>query len=581
MPIERRMPNPDLLDRIPPGASTVLEVGCGDGGLGEAYRRRNPRCRYLGIEGDPAAAKTAALALSEVLCVDVEREPLPFGPGPFDCIVFGDILEHLSDPWSLLQHCATTLAEDGVMLLCVPNVEHWSFAARLLAGNWDYEPSGLLDHRHLRWFSKATIERALQAAGLAVVDVTPRIFPQEQAEAFLRAIAPALSAQGIDEQGYRQRALPLQYICRAMRTPPARLHLRASMLDHVGGVSHIRVVQPCRAMMACPGVGLEIVSVRQVAPGQGLALADDAPDTARIFVFHRPILAGDHGLAVLRELIAEGWLTICEFDDHPGVFPAMQTEELYSFQAVHAVQTSTERLARVFGASNPEIGVFPNAIQDLPAPANFQTPDRLTLLFAGINREQEWPPLIEAINSAAALAGERLAFRVIGDQGFFDALATPHKSFTPLCDYETYLGMLAQSEISFMPLRATEFNQCKSDLKFIEAAAHRVVALASPTVYERSLEDGRTGVIFRDPTELAGQLLRLLADPPRARAIGDAARLMVSQRRMLYQQAGERLAWYRSLWERREELHRALVARVPELADTPFGGARRQAVPPR
>jgi hypothetical protein len=37
-----------------------------------------------------------------------------------------------------------------------------------------------------------------------------------------------------------------------------------------------------------------------------------------------------------------------------------------------------------------------------------------------------------AINAVIGLAGDRLHFRVVHDEGFFQALATPNKSFTPL-----------------------------------------------------------------------------------------------------------------------------------------------------
>ena len=47
-----------------------------------------------------------------------------------------------------------------------------------------------------------------------------------------------------------------------------------------------------------------------------------------------------------------------------------------------------------------------------------------------------------------------------------------------------------------MPLADTPFNRAKSDLKFIEAGACRVAALASHIVYANSVEDGRTGLLF-------------------------------------------------------------------------------------
>jgi hypothetical protein len=322
-----------------------------------------------------------------------------------------------------------------------------------------------------------------------------------------------------------------------------------------------------RALATRPGVAVEVMPASQpLAP----APQDGAP---RLFVFHRPVLAGDGGLEQVRMLIARGWMVLCEFDDHPGFLPAMQRDDVHNFRAVHAVQTSTEPLAAVLRRSNPETAVFPNAIVRLPEPRNYTDPNRLTLMFAGLNREDEWPPFLGALNAVAALAGERLQFRIVADGKLFEALQTPHKSFVPLCDYETYQELLARSEISFMPLRDNTFNRCKSDLKFIEAAAHRVTALASPVVYADSIEDGRTGLLFRDAAELQKRLLHLLADPAQGRSVADAARGMVARERMMATQMPQRLAWYRSLWARREELHRALLERVPELARPASGAA--------
>jgi hypothetical protein len=84
-------------------------------------------------------------------------------------------------------------------------------------------------------------------------------------------------------------------------------------------------------------------------------------------------------------------------------------------------------------------------------------------------------------------------------------------------------------------------------------------------VYAGSIEDGKTGLIFRNPMEMRAHLLRLLAYPEASRKIADAARTYVAQKRMLAYQAAERLAWYRSLWERRDALNEALKARVPAL----------------
>ena len=556
-------PNKDLLDRIPLDARVILEVGCGTGALGGEFKRRSPACRYLGIESDPDTARIASARLDEVVTCDVEAEPLPFGPGPFDCIIYGDSLEHMRDPWALLKRHAAALAEDGLMLICMPNAEHWSFVDRLLRGTFDYEPTGLFDRTHLRWFTADSTLRALNGAGLVPLDVSPRIFGRDAGDAFVQAMEPALAALGIDREAYRVRALPLQHVWRAARRPPLPLHLRSTMLDHIGGVSHVRVVQPMRALATHPGVTAGVVSA-----GQPLLPATQ-DGAARLFIFHRPVLAGEGGLEQVRALISRGWLVLCEFDDHPGFLPAMQRDDVHNFRAVHAVQTSTPALAEVLQPHNPEVAVFPNAIVRLPEPRNYIDPGRLTLFFAGLNREEEWPPLLAALNGTAELAGDRLHFRIVADRGLFDSLQTPHKTFLPLCDYETYQDLLAGSEISFMPLRDNAFNRCKSDLKFIEAAAHRVTALASPVVYANSIEDGRTGLLFRDGAELQKRLLHLIANPAQGLAIAEAACGMVARERMMASQVPQRLGWYRSLWARREDLHRALLQRVPELARAP------------
>jgi glycosyltransferase involved in cell wall biosynthesis len=237
-----------------------------------------------------------------------------------------------------------------------------------------------------------------------------------------------------------------------------------------------------------------------------------------------------------------------------------------NFRAVHAVQTSTEPLGDFFRKVNPEVMVFPNGIKQLPDIRNYADPTRLSVFFGGLNREGDWPEYLPALNAVAAIAGERLHFQIVNDRGLFDGLQTPHKTFTPLCDYDTYRNLLSGCEISFMPLTDNPFNRCKSDLKFLEAAAFRVTPLASTTVYGGSIEDGRTGVLFADSTELRQRLMRLVADPLAGRAIGDAARAYVADHRMLAYQVARRNAWYRSLWNRRETLHRDLLARVPELA---------------
>jgi len=549
------LPNSDLLDRIPLHARVVLDVGCGTGSLGAAYRSLNPRALLLGIDKDPDAAAIASARLDQVANVDVESDPLPFQLDEgIDCIIYGDILEHLHDPWTVLRRHVAALTDEATVLICIPNVEHWSFAARLLHGTWNYEPSGLLDETHQRWFSLESMRRSLLAAGLALCDVHSRVFDPEKARGFVDAIAPTLRSLGTDPGEYLTRALPLQYVWRARKQAQTRLVVAASMLEPVGGVSHVRVVYPLRAMASDPSLVTHIVNPPEMLPAE--------PNAPRVCVLHRPLLDKQHGAEMLRRMFAEGWVVVTEFDDHPDFFRATQGDENLTFRGVHAVQTSTPALAEILRTRNPEVMVFPNAIRILPEPRNFTDTSAMTLFFGALNREPDWESLMPTLNSVAAVVGNRLRFQVVHDRAFFAALQTPHKQFTPTCDHDTYLRLLGQSEIALMPLSDTPFNRAKSDLKFIEAAACRVAALASPVVYGTSIEDGRTGLLFRDAEQLRDRLLRLLSMPDLARALADAARAYVVAHRMLAYQVAPRIAWYRSLWARRDELTAAIHDRL-------------------
>jgi 2-polyprenyl-3-methyl-5-hydroxy-6-metoxy-1,4-benzoquinol methylase len=552
--------NPDLLDKIPLACRTVLDVGCGQGALGAAYLRRNPNARVLGIEKDAQAAAQAALRLGEVACLDVETNPMPFAvPDGIDCIIYGDVLQHLVDPWALLKRHAAYLAPGGVVLVCMPNSEHWMLALKLLNGSFDYEDKGLLDRTHLRWFTPRTMAGALNDAGLALCDVTPRAINPDLARQFTTAMAPGLRAIGVDPADYLNRAAPLQFIWRAAKSAPARIVINATMLDPQGGVSDVRVIEPLRALATDPAVVSSIMAEPELTPG--------LPEGARIAVLHRPLLFGESGLERVRRLLRKDYLVITEFDDHPIFMEqrGVSLDGLLTFSGVHAVQTSTPALAEVLRAQNPEIGMFPNGIFELPAVRNFNNPDQLTLFFGAINRGEDWAPFMSAINEVARAVGARLKFSVLHDKAFFDALETPHKIFAPICDYPTYMDLLGQAEIAFMPLSDNVFNRAKSDLKFIEASACRVVSLASPVVYENSIIANRTGLIFSNPNEMRAHLLRILAYPEASRKVAEAARVHVAQTRMLAYQTAARLGWYRALWERRDELNRALAARVPAL----------------
>ncbi len=211
--------NHDLLMRIPPQARTILEVGCGSGALGAAFKAAHPQAHVVGIEAEGEAARRASLVLDQVICADVESTDLPLAEvPPLDCLIYGDVLEHLRDPWRCLQRQIPLLQPHGTLLACIPNVQHWSAIVMLLRGEWPITDEGLFDRTHLRWFTRSGVTNLMRQAGLTIQEIHPRIFDAGQAKAFVQALLPALPQLGVEPQALLAGTAPLQYVVVATRS---------------------------------------------------------------------------------------------------------------------------------------------------------------------------------------------------------------------------------------------------------------------------------------------------------------------------------------------------------------------------
>ena len=159
----------DLLDRIPAGATSLLEFGCGEAPLGAAIKERQ-KCRVVGIELDPRAAAVARKRIDDVYQGDV-REIVSLIHERFDWIVGGDIVEHLDEPWSFLADLRRISKPGGHLLLSLPNLANVSIVNDLLRGRFDYVYMGLTCAGHLRFFTRRTIEDMLDIAGWKVESI--------------------------------------------------------------------------------------------------------------------------------------------------------------------------------------------------------------------------------------------------------------------------------------------------------------------------------------------------------------------------------------------------------------------------
>jgi ubiquinone/menaquinone biosynthesis C-methylase UbiE len=166
--------NPDLLRLMPPACVNVLEFGCSSGALAREYKKINPSTRHVGVEISSEYAELAKRFCDDVLVLDADRVDESFfdAQASVDCWVFGDVLEHLKDPWRVLRQIRRVMGK-GCVVACIPNAQHWSVQARLCAGSFRYEDSGLMDRTHLRWFTRQTVFELFQSCGFKIEEGFP------------------------------------------------------------------------------------------------------------------------------------------------------------------------------------------------------------------------------------------------------------------------------------------------------------------------------------------------------------------------------------------------------------------------
>lgn len=191
----------DFLEWVGPVEGTVLEVGCGTG-RNANWLRTHGATTLVGIEPDVDAASQASLRFDVVHArpVEVVIDQLS---GPFDLIVCADVLEHLVDPWAIVNKLRELSGPTTTLAVSIPNVRHfrvlWDIAfgagfAYAIDGR--YDPQSIFDTTHLRFFTRSNINDLLATGGW---EPARWGVPQRRRLASVRNLASRLTQGRVDE----------------------------------------------------------------------------------------------------------------------------------------------------------------------------------------------------------------------------------------------------------------------------------------------------------------------------------------------------------------------------------------------
>lgn len=140
----------DVMTRFLPPRSNVIDYGAGTGGTADVLTELG----YNVIAADISEEALATCHMRGLPTVNLKEEPLRSGSA--DCILAGDVLEHVKDDVALLFSLRRALRPGGCLIITVPAYEFlWS--------GEDYVSE------HVRRYTRKVLLRRLRMAGFRVV----------------------------------------------------------------------------------------------------------------------------------------------------------------------------------------------------------------------------------------------------------------------------------------------------------------------------------------------------------------------------------------------------------------------------
>jgi len=522
----------------------ILEVGCSSGYFGSSLRA----CGHVvwGIEPFKHAAQAAKDVLDHVYVGDIQSFFNEFPNECFDVIVFGDVLEHLENPVSILKQCREFLNPNGRIVASIPNVSHLAIRTMLLEGRWDYSDLGILDRTHLRFFTRDSAIGLFSDAGYQVQQISPVRLPAEQVDAIchlelnpqmLNSVSQLVKDDCAYDFQYVISAEPLQI---AVYAPKKNEHIKAKLGLRVVclvpnpllSLADIRLSQPLERWTIRTGGHFRILETHRIT-GDDITWGD-------VFVIQREV--GPFAVKLLELLQAFGKKVVFEIDDLLCDLPHFLRHHIESFERSRpyfeqvlsksdAVTVTTQRLGAALSAEGGQTFVIPNCAETHMSeiPMHTQVPtNQISLMVASSDRV-----LVDFLVPALINVQTRLGVQIIAVGPPADKLlkAGLVVQAHPNMGYHMFKSFVAAQVncVGLIPLDDSRFSSCKSPIKFFDYALAGVPSICSAVPpYTDVIQDGVNGILSANTTEDWIRHIETLVSDAQARdLISRGARQMV------------------------------------------------------
>jgi 2-polyprenyl-3-methyl-5-hydroxy-6-metoxy-1,4-benzoquinol methylase len=200
----------DIISLIPnnPGQK-ILEIGAGAGNTLLYIKENQLAAEVMGVELMEIADSNQKHSLIDKFQIaNIEQENIQAKEEYFDIIICADVLEHLVDPWNMVDKLTRFLKKDGLMIVSIPNIREWKTLGKIIfKGDFSYQPAGgIMDKTHVRFFCKKNIYQLLNTPALSTFYCQPNFMLKVLPEGKKRRIINLLTF------GLFENFLAVQYI---------------------------------------------------------------------------------------------------------------------------------------------------------------------------------------------------------------------------------------------------------------------------------------------------------------------------------------------------------------------------------
>jgi len=151
-----------ILSNIPKKAR-VLDAGSSNGFMHDYLKKYHPAIVGIDFYGLPDAYDTGISSKPEIIH-DLNTLPWPVKDSSFDCIVAGEIIEHIYNPTYFLRECWRILKDDGIIIITTPSAS--SITHLTETSNVDFD---VRKYCHIHTFSERNMKQLLHDTKFSIV----------------------------------------------------------------------------------------------------------------------------------------------------------------------------------------------------------------------------------------------------------------------------------------------------------------------------------------------------------------------------------------------------------------------------